>query len=278
MATQLERTFHRVKGLRVKHWRFYLSRFTRSWREPPPYLLGTMANGLQVHHIGNTAISVVDGFCTADEAQALIECARAKLKPSQVVVAGRPAVHDRRMSDTATVFSGQDQNQLAFPILSRGASLTGLPLNHVERVAVTRYKSGGKFNKHTDYFPGYAGDRLYTILVYLNELAPGAGGETIFPRLNVSIRPMLGRAVIWANQGPAGDMRPETEHQANPVASNAVKWVIQLWYRRYPVFRMKPALRQYARFNLPNSSTAMITADDLPEGVNLNDRTLNSST
>ena len=48
----------------------------------------------------------------------------------------------------------------------------------------------------------HGNDRMVTMLLYLNDVAAGAGGETRFPRLNnLTISPARGTLLMWFNLG-----------------------------------------------------------------------------
>ena len=64
--------------------------------------------------------------------------------------------------------------------------------------------------------------RHWTILVYLNTLDDENGGETVFPELNISIKPSMAKALIFPNidsSGPMGNMvhfaEKFTENESN---------------------------------------------------------------
>ena len=226
---------HRVSPITAyKRRRYYAS-----WIRPqnvPPYLISFLPNEFCVRQVANTGLSLVDNFCTPEEARYLIKCTQDRLKPSTMTVNYQKILTTRRTSETATVFSEHTWDPAVLPLLHRGSMLVGLPYNHVEAVYVTRYQPGQKFDAHTDFYPGYNGDRLYTILIYLNDLSADQGGETIFEDLHLSVQPKLGRAIVWANKNPDGSVHHETRHAALPVSDHAEKWVIQLWFRRYKMF------------------------------------------
>lgn len=60
-----------------------------------------------------------------------------------------------------------------------------------------------------------------TLLCYLNEMGPGAGGRTVFPEVKVAAAPKLGDALLY-------DSRKDLLHFAEPVAAGHEKWVMQL--------------------------------------------------
>jgi len=200
--------------------------------------------GFAVRQLADTGVSVIDNFCTSEEAAHIIAKAEPLLLRSMIVKGTERVKDDYRTSSTASVYDPNQKDPMILPLLHRGAMLLGLPYSNVETVFVTRYQAGEYYKGHEDFFPGFHGDRLYTILIYLNDLEPDQGGNTTFERLGISVRPKLGRAVSWTNRNPDGTGHPETRHEAMPVAEGAVKWAIQLWYRRYeligPVKSQKP--------------------------------------
>jgi prolyl 4-hydroxylase len=202
----------------------------------PVHNLSFFPDGLTIYKVGQTGVSVIDGFCTPTEAHAIIEMARDRLKPSGVQEKGKVVMAAGRQSDTARVFGVGDLNAELLPIACRAAALTGLPYTHLEAVYVTRYQEGGHYNEHVDYGDEYSIDRLYTILLYLNDMDPAHGGATAFPRLNVQVQPKLGRAVSWTNLNPDRSPHYETSHAALPVKPGGEKWAIQFWFHPYRMF------------------------------------------
>ena len=74
-----------------------------------------------------------------------------------------------------------------------------------------------------------AGPRALTLLTYLSDV--DEGGETIFPTLNLSVAPKLGRALVWPNVLDGAPLRKDnrTRHAALPVKQGA-KFAANLWY------------------------------------------------
>lgn len=104
-----------------------------------------------------------------------------------------------------------------------------------------RYQVGQQFKHHHDFFhvgegywreeAGRGGQRTWTAMVFLNE--PREGGETDFPHLGVSLRPVTGTLVIWNNADPGGKPNMKTLHAGLPVR-RGIKHVITKWYRQDP--------------------------------------------
>ena len=124
---------------------------------------------------------------------------------------------------------------------ARIAALTGLDGIYGEPLQGQRYAVGQEFKGHTDYFEpdgldfdrycGVAGNRTWTVMVYLN--APEAGGATRFKAIDKIIQPETGKLVCWNNRRPDGTLNPATLHQGMKVRSG-VKYVITKWFRERP--------------------------------------------
>lgn len=198
----------------------------------PVFPLMYLPDGFTVQPVGATGLTLVENFCTATEAEHLIEQARSRLRDSRITINNRQVKDDYRTSKTAIVYDRFLRDPAVEPLLYRAGMLLGLPPEHVETVFVTRYEAGEYYKPHEDFYPGFDGDRLYTVLIYLNDLADSDGGGTVFEELRVGVRPRRGRAVIWTNTNPDGSHHPETRHEALPVHSGE-KWAIQLWFRNY---------------------------------------------
>jgi prolyl 4-hydroxylase len=121
------------------------------------------------------------------------------------------------------------------------ATLTGLDGLYGEPLQGQRYAVGQEFKGHTDYFEpggldfdrycGVAGNRTWTVMVYLNE--PEAGGATRFKAIDKIIQPETGKLVCWNNRRADGKLNPATLHQGMKVRSG-VKYVITKWFRERP--------------------------------------------
>jgi hypothetical protein len=228
----------------------------------PPHALSFFPHGLTVSKAGDTGVAVVDGFCTADEARAVIDLARERLNPSMVLQNGKFVLATGRQSDTALVFGPGNPDPALLPFACRAAALTGVPYTHLEAVYVTRYQEGGHYNEHVDYGYDYDVDRLYTVLLYLNDMPPAQGGATAFPRLNIQVQPKLGRAVSWTNLNPDRSPHLETSHAALPVKAGGEKWTIQFWFHPYKMFAAIDFRPPQTATGKPLDATAV-----LPEGV-----------
>lgn len=124
---------------------------------------------------------------------------------------------------------------------ARLLALNGIDPAYGEPVQGQRYDVGQEFKPHTDYFEPHgrdfetfcsvAGQRTWTFMVYLNDVA--AGGATRFKVLDKIIRPEAGKLVCWNNHRPDGSLNPATLHHGMKVRKG-LKFVITKWYRERP--------------------------------------------
>jgi prolyl 4-hydroxylase len=121
---------------------------------------------------------------------------------------------------------------------ARIAAFTGIDPAHGEPIQGQRYAVGQEFKGHTDYFEptgadferycGVAGNRTWTVMIYLNE--PEAGGATRFKTIDKIVAPEAGKLLAWNNRRPDGTLNPATIHQGMKVRAG-VKYVITKWFR-----------------------------------------------
>jgi prolyl 4-hydroxylase len=119
--------------------------------------------------------------------------------------------------------------------------LTGLDGRFGEPMQGQRYAVGQEFKQHTDYFEpagvdyerycGVAGNRTWTVMIYLNE--PDAGGATRFKAIDKIVQPETGKLLAWDNRRPDGSLNAATLHHGMKVRSGT-KYVITKWFRERP--------------------------------------------
>jgi prolyl 4-hydroxylase len=230
----------------------------------PVFPLPLLPNGFKICWAGKTGVAIVENFCTQDEAEYLISRAGKRLVDSRITVNNQQIKDPYRKSQTAIVFDPYNKDPAVLRVVTRGAMLLGIPADHVESVYVTRYQAGEYYKVHHDAYEGFDGDRLYTVLIYLNDLTEEQGGGTVFEKMNIGVRPKCGRAVIWTNRNPDGSVHPEAMHEAMPVAEGSVKWVIQLWFRGYKMIAVPKT-----SFDTPQAKRGLPLKGDeeLPQGA-----------
>lgn len=178
-------------------------------------------------------IELHEDFLTSEECTSLINVARAcDMTRSPTVGVGKS---DSRTSSTCflqTTSPGADA-------LSRKIEQTiGVPNTRFERPQVAHYYSGELYQAHHDTvangdanwpaFDARGGHRTHTVLIYLNDVV--SGGETHFPKLDVTTVPVRGRAIVFRPSRNACQ-DPRLLHEARPPEPGQEKWVCQVWVR-----------------------------------------------
>ncbi|KAK7088276.1 prolyl 4-hydroxylase subunit alpha-1-like [Littorina saxatilis] len=174
-------------------------------------------------------LSLIHDLVTPQEARRLINVSKDKI--------GHPAVEGAE-SHLFNVQGTQLKNNetIAATIADRIADLTGMDtterkiLSSGEPLHVLNYGISGSFQPHQDIYRPYgfsymmnlSGHRLASVLIYLSNVK--AGGATAFPHLNISVTPELGKALLWFNTSPNGEVEKDIVHAGCPVAVGA-KWV-----------------------------------------------------
>ncbi|QHI98057.1 2-oxoglutarate-dependent dioxygenase [Xylophilus rhododendri] len=180
---------------------------------------------------------VVFGNLLSDaECDALIADARPRMKRSLTVATktGGEEVNADRTSDG--MFFARGETPVVQALEARIARLVGWPLANGEGLQVLRYPPGAEYKPHYDYFdpaePGTpsilkrGGQRVATLVIYLNE--PARGGGTVFPDINLTVAPKRGNAVFFSYDRPHPATR--TLHGGAPVIEGE-KWIATKWLR-----------------------------------------------
>lgn len=191
---------------------------------------------------GGPEIARIDGFLSRAECDYLIGKAARLLAPSRVAdeSAGGWRPDPWRTSLTASLYP-LDQDLVLHALDLRIAAASGFPVAHGEMLSVLAYAPGQEYRPHFDAFDEsstvcrrelrQSGQRAATFLITLGDRF--AGGETMFPRLDLAIRAGAGDALFFRNLDAAGGREPQALHAGAPVTSG-VKWMASKWLRERP--------------------------------------------
>ncbi len=219
--------------------------------EPPPYvyeapLVPARARfelgGRRVQvlaRVEQPPVSVLGGVLDAEECAALIALALPRLTPSTIVnpYSGQNEVVLQRTS--MGMFFRPGENALVAELDRRVSALMGLPLENGEGLQILRYLPGTEAMAHFDFLEpsneanrasiARSGQRVSTLISYLNDVE--SGGETLFPKLGLSVLPVRGNAVYFEYGNGRGQVDVRSLHAGNPVQSGE-KWVATKWMRQ----------------------------------------------
>jgi prolyl 4-hydroxylase len=203
--------------------------------EPVVDHIGTR-NGVQKAPSPKLTLFLHRGFLAPDLCARLCERIDTNRRPSTIADCNGDALF--RTSETCDL---DPADPLTIEVERRLTEFSGLDPAYGEPLQGQRYAVGQEFKAHTDYFtPGgvdfdrycsVAGNRTWTLMVYLNE--PEAGGATRFKAIDKTIQPELGKLIAWNNLRPDGSVNPATIHHGMKVRTGT-KYVITKWYRERP--------------------------------------------
>lgn len=167
---------------------------------------------------------------TPSECSEIIHNTSNEFKPLQVSK-GQEGVYSKdRIAEGTFIYSNPPIVKKIKNIVS---SITKLPIEHQEIPNVVKYKVGGHYKTHHDYFdpenfPNLLkrGNRKYTCLFYLN--TNFEGGETYFPHYNIKVGPTIGSLLVWDNLLPNGRGNIQSEHSGLPVIKGE-KFILVIW-------------------------------------------------
>lgn len=189
----------------------------------------------------NPNVALLTNILSDDECQTLIRLSQGKLKRSEVVerATGASEVSAIRTSEGAHFERGE--NAVVSRLEARIEALTGIAQANGEPLQMLHYVVGGEYKPHHDYFDPKdsgsgvliqtGGQRVATLVIYLNDV--DAGGETIFPELELSVKPQRGSAVYFEYHNRNLQLDPRCLHGGAPVARGE-KWIVTKWLRQGP--------------------------------------------
>ena len=177
-----------------------------------------------------TKIYVMNNFLNPAQCHTLQYLSTQKLRPSTTTT-------NEKYYRTSYTHDFDSSHPVYAEIDNILSKFINIPLHFAEPTQVQRYLVGDKFDEHTDWFnPNHEewaytankGQRTWTITVYLNDVEDG--GETEFPKLNIKIKPKMGRLVAWNNLLSTGQGNHDTLHKGCQVTQGQ-KFIITKWFR-----------------------------------------------
>ncbi|MEM9164486.1 MAG: 2OG-Fe(II) oxygenase [Cyanobacteria bacterium P01_F01_bin.4] len=192
-------------------------------------------SGQQVNN--DPLIYVFEDFINAIEINELINAAEANLQQALVSTDKSGVVSKGRTGQNCWV--GHHQTSVLSQLSNRISKLINIPLDNAESFQLIHYHETQKYSAHYDAWEANTergqrcmargGQRLVTCLLYLNTVEEGGG--TCFPKLDMEIRAVRGRMVVFHNCFAGTNQRhPASLHGGLPVIRGE-KWACNLWFR-----------------------------------------------
>jgi prolyl 4-hydroxylase len=169
------------------------------------------------------------GLFSPEECRYLREAAGPMLEPALIVdvKTGRQTRDPVRVAD-ACGFTWPLENLAVHALNRRIAAASGTEAEQGEPLQVLRYRPGGEYKPHFDSIPGFANQRVFTMLVWLNE--GYEGGETWFPRPKLALKGQPGDALLFRNADEDGRRDMGSAHAGLPVKAGE-KLIASRWIR-----------------------------------------------
>jgi prolyl 4-hydroxylase len=173
-------------------------------------------------------------FLTPEECQKIIDMGKDHLVRSQVVGKNASKTIEDRSSYGAWI-PYEDSEWIDKKI----SAVTHMPVESMEQLHLLRYNPTQQYKPHYDWFRRdlsedqertivERGQRLATFITYLNEVEEG--GETIFPKINLKVKPKRGEGLLFYNLLPHGETDSNALHGGLPVIKGE-KFIVTKWIR-----------------------------------------------
>ncbi|MEE2960893.1 MAG: 2OG-Fe(II) oxygenase [Myxococcota bacterium] len=183
-------------------------------------------------------IVTIKNFLDDSDITSLKRMAKPRLRRSRVITEKRQKAEQASLRTTSSaMLVGFKLNPVLSIIRKKASVVTGLPMSHIEGLQVVRYQKGEAYGPHYDAFDferypklKQRGQRLFTLIVYLNDL-PRSSGDTVFPELGISIQPQKGSALFFKNTDSQGNLDRRMLHEGSQLQTETEKWIVNIWVR-----------------------------------------------
>ena len=177
-------------------------------------------------------IVILGNVLSNEECDELISLSKDKMQRSKI--GATREVNEQRTS--SSMFFEENENELVARVEKRISSIMNIPLEHGEGIQILQYTPGQEYKAHYDFFSSTSklanNNRISTLVMYLNDVEQG--GETFFPKLNLSVSPQKGMAVYFEYFYNDDNLNELTLHGGAPVIAGE-KWVATQWMRKQRV-------------------------------------------
>ena len=174
-------------------------------------------------------IAVLGNVLSDEECDELVSLSKDKLNRSKI--GSSREVNEMRTS--SSMYFQDKENDLIAKIEKRVSSIMNVPVEHGDGIQILKYTPGQEYKAHFDFFASTSkaakNNRISTIVMYLNDVEQG--GETFFPKLNLSVSPQKGMAVYFEYFYNDQTINEQTLHGGAPVITGE-KWVATQWMRK----------------------------------------------
>ena len=177
--------------------------------------------------------SILKNFLTEQQCNQIINYSRNKLFDSEVIGGKYKNIRNSQQ------YWIPKNSSLVKPLFEKISRMYNIPFENAEDLQVVRYLPNQFYKEHHDSccddndkcqeFVGKGGQRIITVLIYLNNNF--TEGNTYFKNLDLKIKPPTGNAIVFYPLAKnSKKCHPLALHAGLPVSSGE-KWVANLWFR-----------------------------------------------
>jgi prolyl 4-hydroxylase len=205
---------------------------------------------MSAQHESNYALEEYDNFLTPEECDQIIQLTKDQLIDSRVYASSDNDAVDNLVRNSRQAWLYDNDHALVNDISQTVSKSVNISPQHFEALQVVRYPTGGFYKPHYDACVGtkefcqranqqFNGQQRYiTFLIYLND--DFEGGGTHFPKINYTVVPKKGKAVLFYSVDSTGKVLPGSLHGGEPVTKGE-KWICNKWIHLPPEGHVPPS-------------------------------------
>ncbi|MDT8397266.1 MAG: 2OG-Fe(II) oxygenase [Pseudomonadales bacterium] len=182
-------------------------------------------------------------FIPAEVCRLLIRQSRVRLKPALVYdPLNKRDFRSSTRTNSIAQFNLVENDIVHFLLQEHMSAASKVPMVQMEATAILHYSPGQEISEHFDFvdpnIPNYRqeiaenGQRIITFLIYLND--DYTGGETVFPKLDISHKGQAGEGMYFVNALADGSSDLRTLHAGTPPLQGE-KWIVSQFIRNRQV-------------------------------------------
>ena len=190
---------------------------------------------MEILNIRNPQIKIYNNFFSEKDCEKIINLSKGNLKqPGVGINSMKKAIRTGK-----NCFIKKEKNSFTLGITKKIAKTLGLNSDHSSELQIVYYAQNQTYAYHYDAYPKGSNGKLLTprgqpyqrkisTICYLNNVI--RGGETYFPKIDISIKPELGKMLVFSNTlDNTNDRDPNSMHAGLPVFEGE-KWILVNWF------------------------------------------------
>ena len=190
-------------------------------------------------------IIVIHNFLTNDICNHFIKLSEGKLERALVSSEKKGIISKGRSGSNCWIDHKNDDITLS--VAKNISNIVEIPIENAESYQIIYYDKEQEYFNHYDAWDfndvekckrnlRRGGQRLFTALVYLNDVEEG--GSTKFTKLNIDVKAEKGKLLIFENVYEDTNIRHYlSEHAGRPVIKGE-KYAFNLWFRECPINKL----------------------------------------